>query len=190
MGAAAPDQTRSASRQNETVTVIETVRDAPSQAAFSVMAARSASSSTLFATRENSVERSRALRASAREREIGVHEPVGVRGPVGSQTDPARRGVLCADARACWTRSVERDDPETIRYAGDGGSRDDVSGCVDQHVPAADVLGVVQRVRRVQGELPRQFNRPGELEAARLDTAGVEVGAAPWNQVVGTGRRS
>ena len=50
--------------QNETVAVIETVRGAPSHAAFSVMADRYALSSRLFATIENSVDRSRSLNAS------------------------------------------------------------------------------------------------------------------------------
>ena len=51
-------------RQNETVAVIEIVRGAPSHAAFSVMADRYALSSRLFATIENSTDRSRSLNDS------------------------------------------------------------------------------------------------------------------------------
>ena len=51
-------------RQNETVAVIEIVRGAPSHAAFSVMADRYALSSRLFATIENSIDRSRSLNDS------------------------------------------------------------------------------------------------------------------------------
>ena len=52
--------------QNDTVALIDTVRGAPSQAAFSVIADRYAASPRLFATSENSVERRRSLRASPR----------------------------------------------------------------------------------------------------------------------------
>ena len=53
-----------AAGQNETVTVMDTVRGAPSQAAFSVIADRYGLSKTLFATIENSVDRNRSLIAS------------------------------------------------------------------------------------------------------------------------------
>ena len=50
--------------QNDTVAVIEMVRGAPSHVAFSVMADRYALSNRLFATMENSVDRSSSLNAS------------------------------------------------------------------------------------------------------------------------------
>ena len=94
-------------------------------------------SSRLFATIANSVRPQQIAQRLARETQIGVHQPVGVRVPVRRQADAARRRVLGAQPRGERSAPVERDDPQLLRHAGDVGPRHDALVGVDERIAAA-----------------------------------------------------